>query len=287
MSYDLFFRPRSSAVSGEAFLNHFRERPHYKVENGQAWYQNEDTGVYFAFEHGDAGESDEPQEPFSFNINFFRPSYFILEAEPEVSALVGRFDFLVSDTQAPGMGDGEYVPQLLISGWQHGNEFGYSALLTDKEQRPDVASLPAARLHEVWRWNLAREALQKSVGEAQFVPVIMFLRLNETLVTAVVWPDGIPSVLPEVDYLIIQREDLAPRRLFRRSKHTVFVPWADVHPHIASYHSRNDGVFDLNYVKCPQEIAAFIRSLDREEPAITGVTADQVLDRELVEKYAI
>lgn len=288
MSYDLFFRPRSSAVPQEDFLNYFRERSHYKVEKGQAWYQNEDTGVYFSFEVGDGGEGEERPEPFSFSINFFRPSYFILEAEPEVTALVGRFGFLVSDPQAHGMGDGEYVPQLLVSGWQHGNEFGYAALLKDKEQRPDFESLPSDRLHEVWRWNLARQALQASVGEAQFVPGIMFLRLNGAVVTAVVWPDGIPCVLPTVDYLIVQREDLAPRRVFRKSNDTVFVPWADVYPLIAMYRgTRNDGAFDLNYERCPQDIAEFIRSLSRNEPTATGITADQVLDRELVQKYAV
>src|SRR6266850_3954909 len=283
VSYDLFFRPKSSDVSPEEFFDYFRGRAHYKVENGQAWYQNEDTGVYFAFAHDATEENDEPHHPFSFNVNFFRPSYFILEAEPEVTALANRFAFVVSDPQAK-MGDGQYVPELLISGWQHGNEFGYSAVLKDKEKRPDVASLPGTRLHEVWRWNFRRETLQNSVGEAQYVPRIIFLHLNGAVATAVVWPDAIPSVLPEVDYLIIGREQLAPRTFFRKKKDTVFVEWAEAYPLIAKYNStvKHNGAFDLNYSQCPQDIAAFVRTLVRNEPSVTGVSADQVLDRELV-----
>ena len=114
MSYDLFLRSRSLAVSPGAFFDYFRGRARYKVENKQAWYQNEESGVYFAFEYADADERDGPHPyRFSFTINFFRPSYFILEAEPEVTALVDRFDFLVSDPQTKGMGDGVYAPELL------------------------------------------------------------------------------------------------------------------------------------------------------------------------------
>src|SRR5512138_635366 len=155
MSYDIFFRPRSRHVSPDAFFNHFRQRAHYKVENGQAWYQNEDTGVYFVFDHDEAGENAE-QYPFSLNINFVRPSYFILEAEPEVTALVTQFGFLVYDPEQREAGDKEYRSELLISGWRSGNEFGCAAVMKNKEDRPDVACLPTSRLHDVWRWNFGR-----------------------------------------------------------------------------------------------------------------------------------
>ena len=287
MSYDLLFRPRSSPVSEAEFFDYFRGRPHYKVENTQAWYQNEDSGVYFVFEYGGVEDRVDADYPFAFNINFFRPSYFILEAEPEVTALVKRFDFLVLDSQKDGMQDGRYDPGLLISGWQHGNEFGCSAMMKEQEDRPDVASLPAGRLHEVWRWNLGREALQRTVGEAQFVPSIMFLRLDGAVVTAAVWPDGIPSVLPKVDYLIIGREQLAPKTLFRKKADTVFVEWAEIYPLIARHNSNeHEGAVDLNYVHCPKDVARFILGLARNEPAVTGLPPDQVLDDELVGKSA-
>jgi hypothetical protein len=285
MSYDLLFRPGPFAVTPEAFFAHFEGRAHYTVQNDQAWYQNEDSGVYFVFEHNapDADGGDEPHHPFAFNINFFRPSYFILEAEPEVTALVERFQFQVEDAQIDGMGDGPYQPHLLVSGWNRGNEFGYAALRAEAD-RPDFASLPRRRLHDVWRWNRGRASLQEQVGDAQFVPKIMFLRLDGEVVTAVAWPDAIPSVLPRVDYLIIGREQLAPRSFFRKTKDTTFVRWGEAETLIARFDSgRREGAFDLNYGECPEEMAQFVRRLVRHEPAMTGVPADQVLDREIVE----
>ena len=47
------------------------------------------------------------------------------------------------------MGDGEYVPELLVAGWRYGNEVGYSSILKDKEQWQAVRSLPTDRLQEV------------------------------------------------------------------------------------------------------------------------------------------
>ena len=285
MSYDLFFRPRSRDVSPEAFFDHFRQRAHYKVANRQAWYQNEDTGVYFVFEHDEAADNAD-RYPFSFNINFFRPSYFILEAESEVTALITQFGFLVSDPEQRETGDKEYRSEALISGWRYGNEFGCAAAMKNKEDRPELAWLPTSRLHDVWRWNFGRESLQRALGEAQFVPRIIFVRLSGALVTAVVWPDGIPSVLPRVDYLVIGREEFAPRTIFRKRKDTVFVEWTEAEPFITKHSSgkRNEG-FDLDYANCPTDIAHFIRGLVRNKPSVSGMSPDQVLDSELVEKY--
>src|SRR5690349_4007908 len=104
MSYDLYFlrRPEQAALSREEFSAYFANRPNYTVQGSQAWYANEDTGVYFSFGFGDGsdGVEDEPEEDLepppdeltstglSFNINYFRPHFFGLEAEPELAAVV-------------------------------------------------------------------------------------------------------------------------------------------------------------------------------------------------------
>ena len=61
-------------------------------------------------------------------MNFFRPSFFALEAEPELTLVVKEFDFTVLDPQTDGMGKGEYEPSRFLS-WkflgasnQHGAE---------------------------------------------------------------------------------------------------------------------------------------------------------------------
>jgi hypothetical protein len=286
MSYDLFFRPRSGEVTTAQFLDYFSARPHFRVEGSQAWYENEDSGVYFVFEPASASEEGEPNYPFTFNINFFRPSYFIHEAEPEVSALVRHFDFTVMDPQAEGMGEGEYRAEQLISGWHHGNEFGYSAVLANQDDRPELFSLPKDTLHRVWKWNLGRDSLQDGLEEDQFVPKVMFLQIDGETTTAAVWPDAIPIVLPQVDWLIVGREELAPRRFLRKEKDSVFVRWGDIGGLIQKHDSRKrPGAFDLCYVKPPSDLADFVRGLVAAKPNVVGLSADRVLDRELVEKY--
>lgn len=95
MTYDVaFVRRNGSPISFAEFRDYFEIRPHYKIEGTQAAYENNKTGVYFLFEHGqlDAGLRADlgiavTDAQVSFNLNFWRPHIFGLEAEPEV----GRF----------------------------------------------------------------------------------------------------------------------------------------------------------------------------------------------------
>jgi hypothetical protein len=64
LSYDLFFRGRThaSAPPTEQILDYFAARPLYQLKGTQAWYSNEDTGVYFSFEcQSNADENDEDE----------------------------------------------------------------------------------------------------------------------------------------------------------------------------------------------------------------------------------
>jgi len=71
--------------------------------------------VYFYFNFAektavDTGQSDDESldetldYPIAFNLNYYRPSFFVLEAEPEVTALVRQFGLVVMDPQMQGMG---------------------------------------------------------------------------------------------------------------------------------------------------------------------------------------
>ena len=150
MSYDLYFKPRSGELSQDRFLRYFQNRPLYVVQNQQAWYQDEDTGVYFSFEMRapDEGEEDDPAAayPVSFNMNFFRPSFFALEAEPELSRVVSDLDLVVLDPQNDGMGEGNFDPARFVSGWRKGNEFGYSAILREPSGQTNIVSMPTDKL---------------------------------------------------------------------------------------------------------------------------------------------
>jgi hypothetical protein len=294
MSYDLYFKPRHGSFSEEGFNLYFRDRPNYKCEGPQACYDNEDTGVYFVFELQAERENDDDDDeaaehfPVALNVNYLRPSYFIFEAEPEVTAFVKHFDLLVSDPQMEGMGDGEYNADKLLSGWNCGNEFGYTAILKDENNRSEISHLPTEQLHNAWRWNISRSQVQARVGESKFVPRIMFMNLGGSTVTAAVWPDGIPVVVTRVDYLCVPRKDLAPKKFFRKREDTTFVAWDIALPMLSKHGTKNkDGSISLNYMTPPQDVVKFVQSLPAESRAVSGLSADRVLDRDIYERSIV
>jgi hypothetical protein len=97
-SYDLcLLRPPTESSSSE-FNQYFAERPNFSIEKGQAWYRNEDTGVYFSFELAEGGD-EAPRCWVQFNINYARPGFFALEALPRVESFVSKFGLSVHDPQ--------------------------------------------------------------------------------------------------------------------------------------------------------------------------------------------
>lgn len=288
MSYDLYFKPRSGAFDSERFAEYFRDRRHYKVEAGQAWYENADTGVYFHFDLQEPDPEEEGEHfPVALNINYFRPAYFVREAEPEVSAFVRHFDLLVADYQTDGMGEGEYDAAKLLSGWDHGNRFAHSAVLgRGKNERPEVVHLPGEILDRAWRWNRDRERLQERLGESKFVPMVMFFRLEGKVVSSCVWPDAIPVAVPSVDVLCIPRKQLAPRKFFRKAEDIVFVAWKDAYPVLAKFGSQDaDGVITLDYTNPPPEVEKFVQTLPKETKESVLIAAERVLNSELCLPY--
>ncbi len=292
MSYDLYFKPRQGDLSYEMFDSYFRGRSNFQCESGEAWYENKETGVYFHFlfqtQETAEDDGDEPHEyfPVAFNVNYFRPSYFILEAESVITAFVKHFDLLVSDPQWKGMGQGEYDAEKLVRGWNFGNEGAFGAILEDENNRASVSHLPTSQLHHAWRWNLSRCQLQNEIGEAQFVPQIMFMNIDGAAATMSVWPDGIPAVIAPVDYVCIPRKELAPTGFFHKGKEDVtFVAWEVALPVLIGHGTRNaDGSICLDYVDVPSAVAKFVKSLPSEKRPISVVAADRMLDRELFER---
>src|SRR5262249_47502018 len=180
MSYDLILhtRPGKPPLTREAFAAHF-EGDRWKVEGDTANYFNEVTGVYFQFGYSDGkpeadedtpanngeappdGEEDAgPSQPYIwFNINYFRPHYFGLEAQGPLARLVKSFNLVVSDPQAEGMGDGEFTPEGFLRGWNAGNRFAFQALLQMKDETPlhSMFTVPTELNRQIWEWNYYRE----------------------------------------------------------------------------------------------------------------------------------
>lgn len=288
MSYDLYFNPRQpdAKLTAASFSDYFRQRKKYEVSEKQAIYQNEDTGVYFIFDLG-APEDEEPGEQslLSLNLNYLRPHVFGLEAEVEVSALVRKFNLLVGDPQ-DYMSDGEYSSDGFLRGWNHGNEFGTRAYLNDKEFNDSIFAAPAAKLEAAWRWNFAKAALQEQFGENIFVPTIMWVARNGCAETTVVWGDGMPMAIPEVDAVFIPRDEFAPKKLFRKKPDISLATWSEVEPLIAEFPLETSSLpyRVLGYTEVPPHIIEFVKGRNAMSGNPDIVPLDKVLDLELVEK---
>ncbi|UXD87263.1 hypothetical protein [Thalassolituus hydrocarboniclasticus] len=284
MSYDLFLKPKSGDLSKQQFDSYFQGRDRYNLEGSQAWYQNDATGVYFVFEYQES-EDDEPDYyPIAFNMNYFRPTYFVKEAESEVIDFISKFDLEVDDPQTNGMGSGDFNVDKFRGGWLHGNEFGYQSILKD---HPEVFCLPTKKLEDCWAWNKNKESQQEHVTDDVFVPSIILLNYEGRAVTACVWPDAIPSIIPPVDILLIGRKELAPRKLFKKVEDMAIGGWDSVKPILEKHKVRMEGdAYYLYYQSVPIEIKKYIKTLKAFDiSSLERLSFDQVLNEELVKKY--
>lgn len=198
MSYDLFLFP--DAFNADAIRAYFEARPNYRVERHQAWYANAETGVYFGFdilESPQAEEGDEAmaQPHVAFNVNYFRPRTFALEAEVEVAAFLARFPSRIHDPQR--MGDGPYSREGFLEGWDYGNLAACKVMAEKGMERPHTAD--PARVEEVWDWNYRRAGLQAEAGEGLFVPKIVWVlpAPGANPEPAITWTFGVATIIPE------------------------------------------------------------------------------------------
>jgi hypothetical protein len=287
VSYDLFFiEPEITLQQLEAY---FSGRNHYKVENNQAWYENEDTGVYFCFDYS-AESEDDPEAPtgkVSFNLNFYRPHFFAIEAEPEVHNFVKHFGFKIHDPQTKGMGEGQYNTDGFFSGWNHGNEFGYKAIMKSEEPPEVINTLPGNNLEAIWRWNYVKQETQNNFVEDIFVPGIIFIQKGGKLLSIVVWPDAIPTLIPQVDAIVIPRQELAPRRIFKKRDDLCIVNFGQALPLLEPFRTNEYVIpsFKLSYSNAPDNIKSFVKNLKPLSGDMNGVPVDQILNEEIINKH--
>lgn len=290
MSYDLYFVHPN--FTREQFEGYFAKRPLYRLAEGQAVYQNEDTGVYFSFQYNDPSlcedeDDDAAAGVMSFNLNYYRPHFFGLEAALELSLCVEAFGFTVHDPQADGMGDGPFTAEGFLKGWNKGNVFAYSALIQGEHANNPPPTLPTKHLESFWRWNYLRKRTQKKFGTNVFVPRIFLAKIDGAAQTVAVWPDAISELIPEVDYLVIGRDELAPKRLFRASEKENFpVRFAEVREILRPYFTESFSLpsYQLPGPKTPGEVRRFVSGLKANKTPMEGLAVDAVLNREIVER---
>lgn len=280
MSYDLYFQKRNQETfSRQEFDDYFSSRPHYKVENSQALYENGDTGVYFIIEHNEVEslkKAEDPSEcsPASLSLNYLRPHIFVLEAEPEVAAFVRRFDFAILDPQNDGNPGTTYERAAFLRGWNAGNKFAFDSI-------GDATQLyPSTDLERHWNWNFKKNDLQAQLGENIFVPKIAYHFVDGSIKSLIVWSDAIPTAFPAVDTIIVFRRSLAPARFLRGKQNDFTIkPFSE----IESLLSEEVESIGLKYRTSASEENArdWVASLPASSVKPLPVSVDKVLDREL------
>lgn len=294
MSYDLYLKPRQGLLSRERFLAHFESDPLFTVEGDEVVYQNEATGTYFLFSWralepqpdgsgADADDEAAPDCPIWFNLNFFRPSTFGLEAAPHLTRLVRELDLVVIDPQSDGMGEGDYSVDGFLSGWNAGNTWAIGRILEEHRDDEQFGLLPQAALHRAWAWNLAkgrREAALAVRGIDRFIPTQMYARVGDRVGTLIVWPDGIPFECSPTDFILVIRDELARRQFLRRTPDQVLIRWAQIESLFDRHGRRDNGVPAFTYKRPPAEVLAFVKGLPRGEPQMQLIAPDRVLDAE-------
>ncbi|ALL68276.1 hypothetical protein K788_00003500 [Paraburkholderia caribensis MBA4] len=282
MNYELFFTfPRRVAIA--EIQSFFSNRQNYLV-GGAVQYRNVNTGVNFRF----VISSERLSRCVSwvgFTMSYLRPHIFALEAEPEVREFVERFEAQVRDPQAQGIGVSLYSRSRFLSSWNMGNETAYESLLHADLRAQKFYAIPQGALERAWRWNLTAPDIEGLVEDEIAVPRILLIAVNGLLRTAMVWPDGIPTLIPEVDVVLGVRDELAPliadgkkrpdRCLIKQSQLDDLLPPLE------------DMGFSLRVrsVGCgePQaRMQKFLRSLASSSDSIVRVALDNVVSHEMV-----
>jgi hypothetical protein len=273
MSYDLMLAGgRGKKLDKKSFSSYFKGRQGYEVGKGQAVYQNEDTGVYFIF--------DEPADGFvAFNLNYFRPHVFGLEAAIELGAFAEAFDARAVYESGD---EGPFDRQKFLRDWNAGNRFGYRAMLSGEEP-PDepVHTWPSKRIRDVWEWNYAIAAEMERMergGEETFIPTIFAMDVGGELLSVVVWPPRCPMIMPAVDGVLVPLAQAG-----KASEEVSLVRWEEVGPVVRPYAEKGAAParYRLVFAEPPSGVEAFL-SKRRKASKFNGVGLDQVLDRELV-----
>ncbi len=287
MSYDLFIR--SPRITPESFNAYFTERPLYEVSGEQAFYQNEESGVYFSFEIDEGSAEDEGSaSSVAFNIAYFRPHVFALEAEPELKSFVEQFSCEIEDPQNEGMGEGPYSSEGFLQGWNAGNEFAIRSILGMNEMKEPPPCMAGVKLEQIWRWNVQKAQREEEIQEDIFLPRIILMEVDGVLGSMCVWPDAIPTMIPDVDFLLIPRKEQAPRKFLRKPKEDVCILARAEYPaFFREYEIDLDGmkVVKLPAPQSPEKVKAFVRGLPSFQGNWEGLAFDSVLNQELVEKY--
>ncbi|MFN0094777.1 MAG: hypothetical protein ACKVVT_08370 [Dehalococcoidia bacterium] len=283
MAFELFFGTLGATedLSVAAFQQHFAGRPHTKVQGKEAHYNNDATGVQFAFRVHVPPEI--PIRKFvgyaQFSLDFVRPGFFATEATREIGAFVAATGYEVYDAQRLEHPPGPWDPREFIASWDASNR----ALLRGTGSAP--LSLPKSDLLLIWRWNFARPNYAAQLGGGHYVPPIMLVEDRDAVRTAVVWNGEMRAALPKVDLVLTPSQRSARRGLLRRKQEEEVMSvaeWRQVAPFVASEPVRREpgAHYVINFETPPAGLLRMVEGLPPSDH-LRPLTMDEVIDHEV------
>ena len=159
-----------------------------------------------------------------------RPHPFGTEAAREVDRLCRALGLSVHDPQPEGVEGENFSTAEFLRGYERANAWAVRthASLPDGfvglDGLPCSVPAPRAAIARIWAWNDAVRARQERRG-VTFVANALLGWQDGRLFTFAVWGDAMSILLPEVDFVVIARAQLAAQR--GRTEHAV-VPWCDL-----------------------------------------------------------
>jgi hypothetical protein len=274
MSYslDLCFQP---PVRRHRILQYFAARAHFFVAKDKVLYENPNTGVYFfmTLQHRRNVLFQSNVVAAEFEVNYYRPSFFAIEAEREISAFVAAFQPQIHDPQINGMGDGPYSGEKFMDAWNFGNVFSARDALSPNR---NTASMPTEVLRAAWEWNY-RSAEREWRNPNLFMPDIMFFRIEGRPSRVVVWPQGMAALLPKADYVLVGR-------LVSGEKRYGLARWSEVLEVVQSAgFDTATNPLKLMYLVTPPPIANWVANVPLIDiNTLERLSADRILDEEVI-----
>ncbi len=277
MSYTLDFRLKPAVLHDHVFY-YFAGREHFAANGDEFMYENPDTEVYFQvrLRSGRNFRLQKTVVSVEFEINYFRPSYFGVEAEKELSAFVAKFQPQIDDPQMHGMGDGPYSGEKFLNAWNFGNVFStHNAIKRSPGEK--IASMPCEVLRETWAWNYQLAARSRQFGGRCDVPKIHFVAMDGRVCRGIIWPRAESIVLPRVDYVALA-EIISGRPLF------ALAPWSEVTDVVqrAGFDTTRDPIH-LDYIVIPLAIKHWFMDKNPTNPDLPpSFDSYRIVDAEVI-----
>ena len=275
MGYKLHLKPRNG-MQPEQFEAYLSSRTNYTRDQNNFNYTNKNTGVYFTV-------TADNQDHILFSMNINLPSFFAFEAEEELRHITRDLDLIVIDPEQNSAHD--YDGERFLREWRnrtnHASE-AFKQMQESNERSIQLYTLEQKDLHKMWSWNKNRKLYQEHLGNSFYVPPIWPVKISNTVSTATMWPNGIPTFIPQANFIIIARDKVSQEQATEKKPDISVIPWNQAFQIIEKYSEKiqEDGFLVNSYTEVPEEVKQFISQLP-SSGKVERISFDNILDREL------